>query len=83
MGSPGSEHADHEPTATVLTAGSTKQGHPTLLLHDLCSHKKVRTKMLALLFNKRGLWERQQTLRAGYPVPCAVSLVKCPRRNEC
>lgn len=48
-----------------------KTGHPTLQLQDLCSHKKVRTKMLALLFNKHGLRGRQQTPRAG--------LVQCPK----
>lgn len=81
MASPGSEHADHEPTATVLTAGSTKQATP----HYGC------TICAAIRMSEPRCWRccstsvapgRQQT------PPCALcgvpeAVVKCLRKNEC
>lgn len=48
MGSPGSQHRDVEPMATVLTAGSTEQSTPHHCRLTHWGHKKVQAKMQTL-----------------------------------
>lgn len=87
MGSPGSKHADNEPTVTVLTAGSTKQTTPHHGSTTRAAIRKYEPRCWRCCSTSVGSREgsRLQEQAALCLVPCAVSqeaVVKCLRTKE-